>query len=172
MRYPFVYNPMGFTGELFTEQHQRTQQAYEALMAMPEEERRKNMDTLLAKHWDLRQTRDNGEIDFREMFRNFQTILDVMPGAGLLFGRDDFWAALDVRDAAKSIELALLADFEGCHPLYVASTHNSTGVPSRDLAGLFYPEVQTWKRPIEGTESLLNIEKAQTLLGFEPDYSV
>ena len=168
MRYPLVYHPLWFAGERGEQRFRANRDAYAILMAMPTDERRTVIDTLLAQYWDLRVQRDRGEITFREMFQYFRTT----PGAALLFGYDDFWSVLDVRDAAKSIELALLADVEGCHLLYVADTHNSTGLPTRDLAALFYPDVQTWTRPIHGTESLLNSEKAQSLLGFEPDYSM
>jgi nucleoside-diphosphate-sugar epimerase len=168
MRYPFVYNPMWFTGELFDEFQSSIQSSHKALIEMHDDERRSYVEALISEFWDIRQKRNSGEIDFFEMLKFFQST----PGAALLFGRDDFWSVLDVRDAARSIELALTAEYEGCHPLYIAAAHNSTGLPSRDLGNLFYPEVQTWKRHIEGAETLLNTEKARELLGFEPGYSI
>jgi len=35
-----------------------------------------------------------------------------------------------------------------------------------------YPDVQTWTRPVEGSASLISIEKARSLIGFEPEYSL
>jgi nucleoside-diphosphate-sugar epimerase len=32
--------------------------------------------------------------------------------------------------------------------------------------------VQTWTQPVEGNAALISIEKARTLIGFEPEYSL
>ncbi|MEE2872292.1 MAG: hypothetical protein VX893_05185 [Candidatus Latescibacterota bacterium] len=39
------------------------------------------------------------------------------------------------------------------------------------LLQLFYPDVSERTRPIVGNESLVSIERARTLIGFEPEYS-
>ena len=83
----------------------------------------------------------------------------------------NFWALLDGRDAAQAFEKSLLADFEGCHPLFVNDSVNTTGVESETLLGLFYPGVTARKRPLLGAEALVSIDKARQLIGFEPEYS-
>ncbi|HET6485851.1 MAG TPA: hypothetical protein VFH83_05500, partial [Spirochaetia bacterium] len=89
----------------------------------------------------------------------------------LMQWKADFWAAVDARDSALAIEQALVRDYGGSHALFLTDAHNWTGVPSRALARMFYPEVTTWKRPVEGTETLVSIERARSLLGYEPRYS-
>lgn len=55
----------------------------------------------------------------------------------------------------------------------IVSNHdNSVGVPSKDLAKLYYPEVTTWRQPVEGTETLLSYARAQALIGYEPEVSL
>ena len=84
-----------------------------------------------------------------------------------MFGHDDFWTYLHVQDTAFSIERAILAEYEGYQPFYIAAPDNVLGVPTRDLTDLFYPEVTTWKHNIQGSQTLLNCNKARSVLGFE-----
>jgi nucleoside-diphosphate-sugar epimerase len=92
------------------------------------------------------------------------------PDAYVMFGRSNFWTSLDVRDAARAIEMGLLQDYAGSHAVYVTDTHNFVGLPSRQLAGVFFPEVTTWKAPVAGTEALVSTDRVRALIGFEPQY--
>jgi nucleoside-diphosphate-sugar epimerase len=89
-----------------------------------------------------------------------------------MFGRSNFWASVDARDSAQAIEKGLLADCEGSFALFINDSHNFAGVETEALARIFFPEVQARKRPLQGTESLVSIDKARALLGFEPAYSI
>ena len=85
--------------------------------------------------------------------------------------RVNFWTCLDERDSAQAIELALVKPYEGSHTLFVNDDHNWTGVPSRTLADLFYPDVTEFKSPLEGTSTLVSIDRVRDLLGFKVEYS-
>ncbi len=85
--------------------------------------------------------------------------------------RVNFWTCLDERDLAQAMELALVKPYEGSHTLFVNDDHNWTGVPSRTLARLFYPDVAEFKSPLEGTSTLVSIDRVQDLLGFKVEYS-
>jgi nucleoside-diphosphate-sugar epimerase len=93
------------------------------------------------------------------------------PDVRFASSRLNFWALLDVRDAAQAFEKSLLADFEGCHPLFTNDSHNSAGIETETLLGLFFPEVTARTHPLVGTEALVSIDKARQLIGFEPEYS-
>ena len=82
-----------------------------------------------------------------------------------------FWTAFDIRDRAQAVEKALAADFEGSHTLFINDSHNCLGVDSTALAELCYPNAAR-KRELKGTESLISIDRAQQLIGFESQYSV
>ncbi|MEO8606544.1 MAG: NAD(P)-dependent oxidoreductase [Chloroflexota bacterium] len=88
------------------------------------------------------------------------------------FDRFNLWASLDVRDAAAAIEKSLTADFEGSHSLFVSDTRNSLGYDSHALARMFFPEVTQWKQAVSGSESLVNVNRARELIGFEPSYTL
>lgn len=168
LRFPWVYSHTWFKPEQFEEFYVGFQTAYHGLMALPEAERTVQVRQMLAKLRDLRARHNDEEIDDEAMTAAMQE----MPGVILTFGRSDFWAMLDGRDAAQAIEKAVLAEYTGSHPLWIVDSHNSTGVPTQGLATLMYPEVQTWTRPVEGSESLISIDKARALIGFEPEYSL
>ena len=88
------------------------------------------------------------------------------------FGHTDFWAIIDVEDAAQAFEKSLLADFEGSHALFVCQRENATGVESERLLDLFYPEVGERKRPITGAASIVSYDHAAKLIGYEPQVLV
>jgi hypothetical protein len=85
--------------------------------------------------------------------------------------RVNFFTMLDERDSAQAVEKGLEADFEGAHTLFINDSLNWTGVESATLADLFYPDVPVHKKPLTGTETLISIDKARKLIGFEPDYT-
>ncbi|MEP7285714.1 MAG: NAD(P)-dependent oxidoreductase [Chloroflexota bacterium] len=86
--------------------------------------------------------------------------------------RYNFWAFVDERDAAQSIEKSLTADYEGSHALFINDRVNYLGYESKALATLFFPEVTHLKTDLRDSSALLSIDKARTLIGFEPAYSV
>jgi nucleoside-diphosphate-sugar epimerase len=87
-----------------------------------------------------------------------------------MFGQSNFWTSLDARDAARAAELGLQADYEGSHAVYVTNADNFVGLPSRELVEVWFPDVKIWRRPVEGTETLVSIKRACELVGFEPRF--
>ena len=87
------------------------------------------------------------------------------------FDRFNFWAYVDERDAAQSIEKGLTAHYEGHHALFINATNNSLEYDSAALVKHFFPEAQL-ARPLHGTESLVSIDKARALIGFEPEHLI
>ncbi|MFZ6030711.1 MAG: NAD-dependent epimerase/dehydratase family protein [Chloroflexota bacterium] len=92
------------------------------------------------------------------------------PDVNLAFSRSNLWVLLDGRDAAQAFEKSLLAEFEGCYPLFVNDSVNTAGVEAEALARTFFPGAGR-SRPLAGKEALVSIERARRLIGFEPEYS-
>ena len=88
-----------------------------------------------------------------------------------MMNRVNFFTCLDERDSAQAIEKGLLGSYEGHHPLFVNDDQNWTGIPTRTLIDLFYPDVTRFKKTLSGTDTLVNIDRARQLLGFEVEYS-
>jgi len=83
----------------------------------------------------------------------------------------NYWSFVDPRDANMGMERALVADYEGSYPVFVVDQHNTIGVESQVLADLFYPGVSL-HRDFEGTESLINWRRAESLIGFVAEHSM
>ncbi len=92
-------------------------------------------------------------------------------GMSAMWNRVNFFTHLDERDSAQAVEKGLEASFTGSHALFINDSQNWSGVESRLLAELFYPDIKTFKKELIGTETLVSIDAARALIGFEPEYS-
>jgi len=72
-----------------------------------------------------------------------------------------------VRDAATACRLALLASTTGFEAIYVAAAETRFDAPTRDLLQQFAPQVEI-RGPLRGRTTVVSLEKARRLLGFEP----
>ncbi|AOY78081.1 NAD-dependent epimerase/dehydratase family protein [Clostridium formicaceticum] len=80
------------------------------------------------------------------------------------------WAYCDVRDAARACLLAVESNNLGNQVFHITAPDTIMPDPSQDLADRFFPNVPL-KRPIQGYESLMAIDKARNILGYEPQYT-
>ena len=166
LRFPFVFHTIAPWADQARVFRGRWRQAFEELTTLSENGRRARTDPLIAKFeaqrwervaerpWSGDESLDQGASSPDEM---------------LMFGRSDFWTIISGEDAALALEKGVLAIYEGSHPLFVCDRDNSVGVPSGQLAELYFPEVTTWKRSIDGTEALLSYDRARELIGYEPE---
>jgi nucleoside-diphosphate-sugar epimerase len=82
----------------------------------------------------------------------------------------NLWSYIDARDGAQAVRLALGYDASGVEIFIVANADSVMSRPSEELAAEIFPEVP-FVRPVPGTETLLSIDKARRLLGFDPQHS-
>ena len=82
----------------------------------------------------------------------------------------NLWGYVDHRDVALACHQALLADVEGSEEFLIAAADTCMTTPSADLLATVYPGVPV-RRPIEGHETLIAIDKARSLLGYVPEHS-
>lgn len=82
----------------------------------------------------------------------------------------NLWTYIDARDAAQAVRLALEADLRGAHIFGIANADSVMSRPNAELLDEVFPGVPR-KREIEDNESLISIEKARRVLGYEPRYS-
>ncbi len=82
----------------------------------------------------------------------------------------NLWTYIDARDGAQAVRRALEAPLKGAHVFGIA---NADSVMRRDNNALLkevYPNVKP-SRAVQPNESLIAIEKAKRMLGYEPKYS-
>lgn len=77
---------------------------------------------------------------------------------------------VDVRDCAQASELALHADIDGADSMIIAAADTILDQPSREAAESLFPGLEFRTEPGE-YETLLSIEKAKRVLGYEPKFS-
>jgi nucleoside-diphosphate-sugar epimerase len=84
--------------------------------------------------------------------------------------RWNLWGYIDVRDAAAAARLALDAPVTGAESFVIAAADTIMDRPSSDLLDEVYPGVPR-TREITQFETLLAIDRARQVLGFEPRHS-
>jgi nucleoside-diphosphate-sugar epimerase len=83
--------------------------------------------------------------------------------------RWNLWGYVDARDVAQSCRLALEADVAGAEVFVIAAEDTVMNRPSAELMAEVYPDVEL--RPVAEFGTLLSIEKARRMLGYEPAFS-
>ncbi len=79
----------------------------------------------------------------------------------------NLWGYVDARDVAQAARLALEAEIEGSEIAIIAADDTVMTRPSADLMAEVFPRVPL-RRPVEGRETLLAIDHARRLLGYQP----
>ncbi|GIG21989.1 UDP-glucose 4-epimerase [Cellulomonas chitinilytica] len=82
----------------------------------------------------------------------------------------NLWGYIDARDGAQAVRLALESDLTGFEAFIIAAPDTVLDTPSADLVAEHFPDVPV-RRAIEGRETLLGIDKARRLLGYEPTHT-
>jgi len=81
----------------------------------------------------------------------------------------NLWAYIDARDGAQCIRRALETEFFGFEAFIVANSDGVMTRPNAELLAEVFPDVPV-KRPLDPHETLLSIDKAKRLLGYQPEH--
>ena len=68
------------------------------------------------------------------------------------------------------MELALTAEYEGSHPLFIVDRRNILCTVASELALLFYPDVDLHGE-LQGDQSFVDWRRAEELIGFRSEVS-
>lgn len=82
----------------------------------------------------------------------------------------NLWGYVDARDVAQAVRLSLTSDTSSADAFLVAAADNCMTRESLDLMAEVYPNVPI-RGDVTGYDTLLSIDKARTLLGYQPQYS-
>ena len=83
--------------------------------------------------------------------------------------RWNLWGYVDVRDVAQAVRKGLAADVAGSEVCIVAAADTVMTRPSAELMAEVFPDVPL-RRAVGGRETLLSIERARRVLGYEPEH--
>jgi len=82
----------------------------------------------------------------------------------------NLWGYVDARDVAMACELSLSADVTGSEVVIIAAADTVMTRDSASLMAEVYPSVPL-TRELRGRETLLSIDRAHEVLGYEPGYA-
>ena len=82
----------------------------------------------------------------------------------------NMWSYIDARDGAQAIRKAIEWQATGMHAFIIANADTVMTTPSAELMATTFPVVPL-KKEVVGHETLLSIEKARRVLGYEPEFS-
>lgn len=82
----------------------------------------------------------------------------------------NLWGYVDAADVAHAVHRSLVAPIDGAEAFIVAAADTCMTTPSADLLARVYPDVPV-TRPLSGHETLLSIDKARSVLGYDPSHS-
>jgi nucleoside-diphosphate-sugar epimerase len=81
----------------------------------------------------------------------------------------NLWTYIDARDAAQAIRLALESNLKGAEVFGIANADSVMSRANEDLLNQVYPKAKR-KTAFGKNDSLISIEKARRVLGYEPQY--
>jgi nucleoside-diphosphate-sugar epimerase len=171
MRFPWVY-PQGYLEtDGYRSRHESGLRALDELAALTESKRQQRLADARQRALEYREQRP---LEFKGTVVVGPKREEIPDQLWFAYAMDrfNFWAFVDERDAAQALEKALAADYDGAHTLYINDDHNWLGYDSTALVRDFFPEVPKSKVALSGTQALVSIDKARSLIGFEPEYSV
>jgi len=82
----------------------------------------------------------------------------------------NLWAYIDGRDGAQAIREALAADLTGAHVFVIANADTVMRRPNAELVAEVFPGVPL-AEGVGANQTLLSIDKARRVLGYEPEHS-
>ncbi|MGI4741677.1 MAG: NAD-dependent epimerase/dehydratase family protein [Janthinobacterium lividum] len=82
----------------------------------------------------------------------------------------NMWAYIDARDGSQAIRKAIEWEATGMHPFIIANADTVMTTPSAELMAKAFPGVEV-RKELGEYETLLSIDKARRVLGYEPEFS-
>lgn len=82
----------------------------------------------------------------------------------------NLWGYIDARDCAQAVRKAMHVDFVGADHFIIANADTVMEASSTELMQQIFPNVEVRKQ-LGKHETLLSIDKARRVLGYEPEYT-
>ena len=173
LRLPAVYETGREDTDIWRMFAGRFRETYREFAALPQEEQRARIEQAIAQ-FDATRPERAGYDPHYDMLARWRA-MRADPDMRLLidgFGYSNFWASIDARDSAQALEKGLTADYSGSHPLFCNDSENAAGIDSEQLVQVFFPDVTGRTHPLQGRETLVSIDKARVVLGYEPKHHI
>jgi nucleoside-diphosphate-sugar epimerase len=171
LRFPWVYPRTYPQSEMYHQRRILARQSLDELVSLPEAQQQAQLAAVRQLVLDYRRTRPIEFADGKPAV-SYPSPTDDPLYFAYYSDRFNFWASVDERDAAQSLEKGLTADYEGSHPLFANDCCNFFDYDAETLLRLFFPDVTARKQSLPGSAALVSIDRARSLIGFEPEFSL
>lgn len=114
--------------------------------------------------------------DLKIVGLRFSNVMDPEDYEGFPYDADaharkwNLWGYIDARDGAQAVRRALAHPGRGAEVFIIANADTVTTRPNAELLAEVFPDVPR-KRDVGVNETLLAIDKARRVLGYEPQHS-
>ena len=166
-RMPAVWSDAVIAKGNLRESLARRRQLLDDFNEAPLRERQERLAEARAGALDLRSRRVQEYESIRDGQFDRDAIEDWLLRA-YFYDRFSYWAFIHTEDSTQAFEKALTADFQGAHALFVNSDLNYLNSDSEALLATFFPDVSRRSKAISGAGTLVSIDRARELIGFEP----
>jgi nucleoside-diphosphate-sugar epimerase len=174
LRLPGVYDHGRLTASSTFRQRENPPPVAVKLLEMSEEKREREVRRLCDAYDEHRRTNRLDHAEKGWLRGKWQDAVSHLTWEELHFmsHRANFFTYIDELDSAQAILKGVEAKYEGSHALYVNASRNGARLSLEDAAKLFFPPVGEIRPHPEGEDSLVSIQKARELIGFEPQYMI
>lgn len=130
----------------------------------------------LAKHLDEQMAAQfcRWDPELKMIGLRFSNVMEPGDYANFASWQDDprarmwnLWSYIDCRDGAQAVRRALEYPQPGLEVFIIANADTVMHRETVDLAAEVFPDLP-WQRPVSGNETLLSIDKARRVLGYDP----
>lgn len=115
--------------------------------------------------------------DFKIIGLRFSNIIDPKDYSNFQNFQDDarkrkwnLWGYVDARDAAQAVRKSLEVDLKGAEVFIIANSDTVMNASNEDLMSKTFPGIPI-PEGLGNHETLLSIQKARQILGFEPEHT-
>ena len=115
--------------------------------------------------------------DLKIIGMRFSNIMEPKDYANFRAFQDDptarkwnLWGYIDARDAAQAVRRGIESGLKGAHVFIIANADTVMLRSSQDLLRAVFPDVPL-KKKLGPNETILSIDKARKMLGYEPEHS-
>ena len=108
--------------------------------------------------------------EMREYFREADRSLDALDDVHPATGREVLFSYLAVPDATTIARKAVEAEFDGHEAFWAVAGDTTADAPTADVVEAFYPNAEL-RTTFDGTEGIVDLSKAEELLGWTPEHS-
>ena len=166
-RLPAVWTDEIIEKRNLRESFTRVRHELEAFQRLPADEQRRRLASVRERVLELRARHSMEYEAIQSGDFEREAPQDDWLFTSYFFDRYNYWTFIHTDDSTAAFECAVIAEFDGSHPLFVNANRNYLSYESEALLSIFFPDVKR-SSTIEGAAALVSNDRARDLIGYQP----